>query len=120
MKKLIYVPLFVAVLGLAFAAFAQTQVQSGTWGADVNSVDYTLADNTGDRSITVSVEFPVPFETKPDVIVSVSHLDTNKDFNMRYSVSVLSVSRDAMTIKVRTWADTVIFGISGYWLAYAE
>jgi len=83
MKKLIYVPLIAAVLGLAFTAFAQSKVQSGTWGADVNSVDYTLADNTGDRSITVSVEFPEPFESKPDVIVSVSHLDATKDFNMR-------------------------------------
>ncbi len=119
MKKLISVPLLIAVMGFAFSVFAQAQVQSGTWGADVNSVDYTLADNTGDRSITVSVEFPEPFEVKPNVIVSVSHLDATKDFNMRYDVSVLSVSRDAMTIKVRTWADTIIYGISGYWLAYA-
>ncbi len=118
MKKLLLTVLL--VVGVTAVAMSQTQVQSGTWGADYNSVDYTLAENTGDRSITVSVEFPEPFEVKPDVIVSVSHLDTDKAFNMRYQVSVLSVSRDAMTVKIRTWADTIIHGISGYWLAYAE
>ena len=120
MKKLIYIPLFVAVLGLAFSAFAQTSVQSGTWGASESNEGYTLSTNEGSRNFLVSVEFPEPFDTKPDVIVGVTLLDATSEKNVRYKVETMSVSRDAMTVKVSTWADTKIFGISGFWMAHAK
>jgi hypothetical protein len=119
-KKLIYVPLIVALMGLAFSAFAQTQVQSGTWNANTNTEGYTLAENQGDRSVLVSVEFPEPFEVKPDVIVGITLLDATSETNVRYKVEVFSVSRDAMTLRISTWSDTKIFGINGFWMAHAE
>lgn len=120
MNKLFFLTSLVLVLGLSALSFAQTQIQSGTWGADVNSKDYTLATNEGDRTIFVEVNFAEPFDVKPEVVLSVSHLDANKEQNMRYSISVMSVSRDAMTVKVRTWDKTQIFGIGGYWMAHSE
>jgi len=53
-------------------------------------------------------------------MLSVTQLDADKGVNTRYNVEVLSVSRDGFTVKIRTWADSKIFGISGYWLAYTE
>jgi hypothetical protein len=120
MKKLIYVPLIVALLGVAFSAFAQTKVQSGTWGASVDTEGYTLSENQGERSVTISVNFLDPFENKPDVLLGVTLLDATSEKNLRYKVESLSVSRDAMTIKISTWQDTKIFGISGYWMAHAK
>ncbi len=120
MKKLIYVPLIVAVLGLAFSAFAQTHVQSGKWSANTNTEGYTLAENQGDRSVLVSVEFPESFVVKPDVIVGITLLDATSEKNVRYKIEVFSVSRDAMTLRISTWSDTKIFGINGFWLAHAE
>ena len=120
MKKLIYVPLIVAFLGLAFSAFAQSQVQSGTWSANTNTEGYTLAENEGDRSVLVSVEFPEPFEAKPDVVVGITLLDATSEKNVRYKIEVFSVSRDAMTLRISTWSDTRIFGINGFWLAHAK
>jgi hypothetical protein len=120
MKKLIYVPLIVAALGLALSAFAQTKVQSGTWSANTNTEGFTLSENQGDRSVLVSVEFPEPFDVKPDVVVGVTLLDATSEKNVRYKIEVFSVSRDAMTIRISTWADTNIFGINGFWVAHAE
>jgi hypothetical protein len=120
MKKLIYIPLLIVVLGLASSAFAQTLVQSGTWSANANTEGYTLAENEGDRSVTISVNFLKPFENKPDVILGLSILDATSEKNVRYKVEALSVSRDAMTIKISTWADTKIFGVGGFWLAHAK
>lgn len=118
MKKLLLtLGLFLMVSAVAFS---QAQVLSGTWGASKTTEGYTLAENSGDRSVTISVNFLEPFENKPDVILGVTLLDATSDKNVRYKVETLSVSRDAMTIKISTWADTKIFGISGYWLAHGE
>ncbi len=119
MKKIMLVSILL-VLGLAFAASAQTKVLSGTWSASTSTPGYTLAENKGDRSVTITVNFLDPFENKPDVILSVNLLDATSDKNVRYKVEALSVSRDAMTIKISTWADTKILGISGSWLAHGE
>jgi hypothetical protein len=70
--------------------------------------------------MTIEVNFKNPFEVKPDVILSVAQVDADKVANQRYNVEVMSVSRDAFTIKIHTWSDSKIFSISGYWLAHAE
>ncbi len=120
MKKLFYIPLIVALMGLAFSAFAQTQVQSGTWSASESTEGYTLSTNQGSRNMLVTVEFPEPFDTKPDVIVGVTLLDATSEKNVRFKVEAMSVSRDAMTVRISTWADTKIFGVSGFWMAHAK
>jgi hypothetical protein len=120
MKKILYLIAIVLVFGLITSAFAQTKVLSGKWGASKSTEGYTLADNSGERSVTISVNFLDPFENKPDVVLCVTLLDATSDQNVRYRVETMSVSRDAMTIKISTWADTKIFGISGYWMAHGE
>ncbi len=61
-----------------------------------------------------------PYDVKPKVMLSVTQLDADKAFNSRYNVEVLSVSRDGFTVKIRTWSDSKVYSISGYWLAYVE
>ncbi len=119
MKKILLIS-FLLIFGLAFAASAQTKVESGTWSASTTTPGYTLAENKGDRSVTLTVNFLDPFENKPDVTLAVTLLDATSDKNVRYKVEALSVSRDAMTIKISTWADTKILGIQGYWMAHGE
>ncbi len=120
MKKLLLAIVILLTVGFITTALGQTKVQSGTWGASTSTEGYTLATNEGDRSITIQVNFLDPFESKPDVVISVMLLDATSDKNVRYKVESLSVSRDAMTIKVSTWAETKIFGIAGYWMAHGE
>jgi len=120
MKKVLFLTAIVLAVGMLTSSFAQTKVLSGYWGASKTTQGYTLAENSGDRSVTITVNFLEPFENKPDVTLGVTLLDATSDKNVRYKVEALSVSRDAMTIKVSTWADTKIFGISGYWLAHGE
>jgi len=120
MKKILFMVTIVLAIGMITSSFAQTKVLSGYWGASKTVEGYSLADNSGDRSVTITVNFLEPFENKPGVTLGVTLLDATSDKNVRYKVEALSVSRDAMTIKISTWADTKIFGISGYWLAHGE
>ena len=108
--------IIVAFLVLTATAFAQ-QVQTGTYKFDRNLTDFTLDKNSGDRVVQLEVTFKTPFETKPEVIVSVNHIDTDKTTNLRYEVKTVSVSRDGFLVQVKTWADTKIFAIGGAWMA---
>ena len=120
MKKILFLFTIVLAVGMLTSSFAQTKVLSGNWGASKTTQDYTLAENSGDRSVTITVNFLDPFENKPNVTLGVTLLDATSEKNVRYKVEALSVWRDAMTIKISTWSDTKIYGISGYWLAHGE
>jgi len=101
-------------------AFSQTQVLSGTWGASSDTKSYTLNQNSGDRSITIQVNFLKPFENKPDVVCGISSIDVDKGTAVRYAVKPISVSRDGFTVEVKTWGDTKINSVTGFWVAHAE
>jgi len=119
MKKLLLTILL--VVGVTAVAMSQTQVLSGTWKANSTSTpSYTLHENSGERSVVISVPFLKPFETKPDVILTVNHLDAESKTNVRYTVKSVTVTRDGFTIQLSTWAETKIYGINGYWLAHSD
>lgn len=118
MKKLTI--LGVVLFLVVFTAMVSAQTQSGQWFSKAGDQGYNLDTNTGERSTTIEIDYPKPYDVKPKVIVSVTQLDADKGFNSRYNVEVLSVSRDGFTVKIKTWADSKIFSISGYWLAFAE
>lgn len=107
-------------LMVSAVALSQSQVLSGTWGASTDSKSYTLNSNTGDRTITIQVNFLKPFESKPDVIVGVSSIDVDNNTAVKYAVKPISVSRDGFTVEVKTWGDTKIYSITGFWVAHAE
>jgi len=112
--------LAVVLFFVAFSVMASAQTQSGQWSTKAGDSGYNLDNNTGERAMTIEVDFATPYEVKPKVMLSVTQLDADKTFNSRYNVEVISVSRDGFTVKIRTWADSKVFSISGYWLAYVE
>jgi H-type lectin domain len=120
MKKLVLTSALLFLLAFTASTFAQSQVESGTFGVNSKTPNYTLNKNSGDRSVTVEVNFTKPFESKPDVVLSVTQMDANTSSNLRYDVEPVSISRDGFTIKITTWADCTINSIRGTWLAHAE
>lgn len=118
MKKLSVLAVF--LFFVAFSGLVVAQTQSGQWSTKAGDSGYNLDTNTGERSMTIEVDFKNPYDVKPKVMISVTQIDADKSFNSRYNVEVLSVSRDGFTVKIRTWADSKVYSISGYWLAYVE
>lgn len=70
--------------------------------------------------MTLGIKFDKPFTKKPQVILSVTQIDSDKESNTRYNVEAVSISRDGFTLKVRTWAESKIFSISGYWVGVVD
>ncbi len=100
--------------------YGQSQIQSGKFSANSSSQGYTLDKNSGERSYTTEVSFAKPFDKKPNVVLGVAMLDAGTQTNVRYNVEATSVSRDGFTLKISTWSDTKIFGISGGWVAHTD
>ncbi|MFO7444852.1 MAG: H-type lectin domain-containing protein [Ignavibacteriaceae bacterium] len=119
MSKLLTIVLVTLFLTIT-TAFAQDGVQSGKFAINTSTANYNLHKNSGDRSVTIEINFTKPFEIKPTVVLSVTQLDADKDTNVRYGVDASSVSRDGFTIKVSTWADSKIYGLGGQWIAHVE
>ena len=115
---------FMLILGLflmvSAVAFSQSQVLSGVWGGNSETKYYTLHDNTGERKFTVEVNFLKPFENKPDVVCGITMIDVDKNTAVKYAVKPISVSRDGFTVEVKTWGDTKVLSVSGFWVAHAE
>lgn len=99
---------------------AQKQMQSGKFSANAEVQAYSLHKGNGDRGITIEVNYEKPFDKKPKVFISVVSIDADGNFNVRYNVDQASVSRDGFTLKINTWGDSKVYGITGYWLAFTE
>jgi hypothetical protein len=95
---------------------AQT-IQSSSWSVNQSLAGYSLDTNNGERTMTIDIDFEIPFKEKPQIFLSVAQIDADKESNVRYNVEAISISRDGFTIKVRTWSDSKLFSISGYWVA---
>lgn len=119
MKKQFLIFLICSII-LSFAAFPQSGIQSGTWSVNPALKSYSLDKNNGDRNMTLEIKFDKPFQKTPQILLSVSQLDADKNSNLRYKAEIVSVTKDGFTIKVRTWADSRIFSMSGYWLAVPD
>jgi hypothetical protein len=120
MKKLVFAIFVIIFAGSLTVTSPQSKFVTGKYAVNTNSSNFTLDKNTGPRSYLQEVNFLNPFESRPEVIVTVSTLDADKDSNVRFTVEATGISRDGFTIKVTTWGDTKIFGIGGNWIAYIE
>jgi hypothetical protein len=112
------------VIGLSIILFfnipatAQSKIQSGNWSVSPSLADYSLDRNNGERSMTIEIKFKESFKQKPNIFITVTQVDADKKLNVRYQIETISVSRDGYTLKVKTWADSRVFSISGNWFAY--
>lgn len=111
--------LFLSLI-LITALNAQTKMQSGSWSVNQSVAGFEIDNNEGERSVTIEISFEKPFISKPQIFLTATQVDANKEANLRYNINAISISRDGFTIKVSTWANSKLFSISGYWLAIEE
>ena len=68
-------------------------------------------------SETVTVHFNPPFTKIPALSHGFSKLDVAENHNLRIHAANVQVSTDAATMKVSTWADTIIHSSELRWMA---
>jgi len=118
--KNIYTSIFLILFFLLSISASAQKMQSSSWSVNQSLAAYSLDKNDGERSMTIDIDFETPFNTKPQIILSITQIDSDKEANVRVNVEAISISRDGFTLKVSTWSDSKLFSISGYWLATTE
>jgi hypothetical protein len=105
---------FVAVPMMAQGKVEVPQIQTGTF----SSTGSNLANGSGDRQMTVAVNFPKGFAAKPQVMVSLTAIDAAGGA-LRVNVVAEGISRDGFSAVVKTWGDSKINSVAGNWVAIA-
>ena len=119
MKKLSFVILFFVIF-CAFGSLAYSQeMQIAVFSYASGVEGYTLDKGSGERTLTVEITFPKPFEVKPDVFLTLNTVDADKSANLRLTMKAISISRDGFSIQVKTWGDSKINSVGGNWIALA-
>lgn len=101
-------------------SLAQEKILSGAWYVNQTIPSFSLDKNTGERSATLEINFDKRFNVKPNIFLSLSQLDASKESNLRYRIEAVSVTREGFVLKISTWADSKLFSLSGYWLAFSD
>ena len=115
--KIFHTPIFLFLFIILAGYLSAQNMQSSSWSVNQSLAGYSLDTNSGERTMTIDIDFETPFKEKPQIFLSVAQIDADKESNLRYNVEAISISRDGFTIKVRTWSDSKLFSISGYWVA---
>jgi hypothetical protein len=122
MKKVSFALMIVGLILIAASvSSAQMKVQTGLWNADKNISNYMLASG-GDmeRTLSLNITFPKPFNSKPEVSFSITRYDGDANINTRYDLKVVSVHKGGFTLEVKTWGGSKINLIGGTWMAIGE
>ncbi|MEM7129109.1 MAG: H-type lectin domain-containing protein [Chloroflexota bacterium] len=97
-----------------------TMIQSGYVEGNSDIPEWTLDEDTGNRTYEVPIEFEKSFSTEPTVVVGLAGTDVVPNPSNRLTVSALNINRSGFTLRIRTWADTTAFGATATWIAYTS
>jgi hypothetical protein len=85
----------------------------------VTSPDWNLNAGAGERIFqSPDIPFNPPFSAPPQVALALSGIDSDPAANLRVELYPHDVERDEFNIMVKTWADTVLYGVWVTWIAY--
>ncbi|MDT5293171.1 MAG: hypothetical protein QOJ76_51 [Acidobacteriota bacterium] len=92
-------------------------VQSGRVGI-TTQLGTRTGNGSHEETQTQVVQFNRAFSGTPSVIVGTVNVDALHDNNLRFDVWVENESPTGFIIKFKTWANTEIYLLGVYWLAY--
>src|SRR4051812_10902227 len=94
-------------------------IQSGKHVVGVDNDKFrSFNEEDGPRSFEHVVNFEERFTVTPEVIVAINHLDVASFSALRVHVSAEEVDSSGFTLRYSTWANTQIFRLGAYWIAF--
>lgn len=85
--------------------------------------DRKILDTRGNyiaRGVRGRIEFSREFSSKPEVIINLSRLDIDQQWNTRIRVLPTKVDKSGFSYDLFTWGDTKIYEAVGTWIAYGN
>jgi hypothetical protein len=94
-------------------------MQTGAFHFDevTNATEWRLSSGTGDRKFRTTIKFPEPFPSPPKLAVALTGVDSANSANLRLWIGAEDIEAHEFDLVVNTWADTLIYGVNGVWIA---
>jgi hypothetical protein len=101
--------------------FGQT-IQKGDFVSSVSSEGWSLAAGTGERTYIEFITFDKPFESAPNVMVSLVGYDATSDEQggVRVHLAVDKITKVGCVVKIKTWGNSKVNAVFGNWLAFSK
>ncbi|KAF8454821.1 hypothetical protein BDZ91DRAFT_747151 [Kalaharituber pfeilii] len=68
----------------------------------------------------IPIQFPQPFVRNAKVVVFVKGIHFDKNYDWNVETEAIDATENGFTLKLSTWADTVVLGLGVTWVAYPE
>ena len=107
----VFVPLQALALVITTAIIITITGQSG------NAIFNQLECASGQCSETLTMYFNPPFSKAPHLTHGFALLDVAEDSNLRIEASVVQVATNTVTLKVRTWNNSIVHASYLTWMA---
>jgi H-type lectin domain. len=88
-----------------------------TFNEKTHASEWHLNSGTGHRRFRETIKFPEPFTTPPRVAVALTGVDSSNTTNLRIWIEAQDIETHEFDLLVNTWDDTIIYGVSGVWIA---
>ena len=77
-----------------------------------------LKTGSGPRQVAITIDFPTPFGTTPEVQAFIAGFDIDSSVNARLRVEVKNVQPDKFVLVIETWADSRVYAVDVVWIAH--
>ena len=96
------------------------KIQSGEYYADFFDLDeyHYMYEGTDYRSYKYYITFNEKYENVPNVMVSISQLDTDSETNLRIDVSAENIDTSGFYCTIMTWHNTKIYRVKVSWISF--
>lgn len=94
-------------------------IQTGMVLYSTEAPDWNLDTGTGERSFrTPDVSINQPFDAAPNVVLAVAGVDCSQATNLRLALEAYDIEPGEFSIRIKTWDDTLIYGVLVTWIAH--
>ena len=98
---------------------SRPEMRTGTFdfSEKTHPSEWRLGSGTGHRIFRATIKFPEAFPVAPRLAVALTGVDSSNTTNLRVGIEAQDIEMQEFDLVVNTWDDTLIFGITGVWIA---
>lgn len=93
------------------------QIGTFNYSEATDPAEWRLNSGTGERRFRATIKFPEPFATSPRVAVALTGVDASNATNLRIWIAAQDIETREFDLAVNTWDNTILYGVTGVWIA---
>ena len=94
-------------------------IQTGEYVGNFPCEQHHMNNKKGRRTVVQHINFEKKYETKPNVMVSISSLDAGGD-TIRIRVYAKNINTSGFDVEIQTWHNSTLFEVKVSWISFSK